>query len=188
MTRLEDSGIIALFYARSEQAISELEEKYGAAVKKVAANILGSVQDTEECISDTYLGVWNTIPPQDPDPLKTYVCKIARNLAIKKYHSNTAVKRNSFYDTALDELEETIAAPGGVEDEFDAKELSAAISRFLDTVSYEDRFMFVRRYWYADAVSDIAAMMKTGSHRVSVRLSRTRKKLKDYLNKEGLLV
>ena len=185
---MEDSEIIALFYARSEQAISELEEKYGAAVKKVAANILGSAQDAEECVSDTYLGVWNTIPPQDPDPLKTYVCKIARNLAVKKYHSNTAAKRNSFYDAALDELEEAIAAPGGVEDEFDAKELSAAISRFLDTVSYEDRFIFVRRYWYADAASDIAAMMHTGSHRVSVRLSRTRQKLKNYLKKEGLLL
>ena len=188
MTRLEDSRIIALFYERSEQAIDELMKKYGAAVKKVAANILNNALDVEECANDTYLGVWNTIPPQDPDPLMTYVCKIARNLAIKKYHANTAGKRNSRYDAALDELVEAIPAPGDVESDYDARELSAAISAFLDTLSYEDRFLFVRRYWYADAVSDIAAMMQTGSHRVSVRLSRTRKKLQNYLKEEGLLI
>ena len=188
MTRLEDRLIIALFYERSEQAISELTVKYGAAVKKIAANILNNPLDVEECVNDTYLGVWNTIPPQNPNPLMTYVCKIARNLAINKYRANTAQKRNSSYDTALDELEESIPALDSVESEMDARELSAAISAFLDTLLYEDRFMFVRRYWYADSVSDIAAMMQTGSHRVSVRLLRTRKKLQDYLTKEGLLV
>ena len=188
MTQVEDSQIIALFYERSEQAISELIKKYGAAVKKVAANILNNTLDVEECANDTYLGVWNTIPPQNPNPLMTYVCKITRNLAIKKYHANTAEKRNSYYDAALDELEETIPALNSVESEFDAKELAAAISVFLDTLSYEDRFMFVRRYWYADAVSDIAAMAQTGSHRVSVRLSRTRKKLQNFLKKEGMLI
>lgn len=92
MTALEDSQIIALFYERSEQAIAELDRKYGAAVRKTAANILHDRQDEEECLSDTYLGVWNSVPPQNPRPLRAYVCRIARNLAVKRYHANTAQK------------------------------------------------------------------------------------------------
>ncbi len=184
---MEDSQIIALFYERSEQAIAELDRKYGAAVRKTAANILNDRQDEEECANDTYLGVWNSIPPQDPRPLKSYVCRIARNLAVKKYHARRAQKRDGGYELVLDELAECIPASTRVEDEVAAKELSAAISRFLDTLSYEDRFCFVRRYWYADAVSDIAAMTRLDSHWISVRLFRTRKKLYQTLKEEGLL-
>lgn len=184
---MEDSQIIALFYERSEQAIVELSEKYGAAVRKTAANILQDRQDVEECINDTWLGAWNTIPPQRPNPLAAYVCRIARNLALKKYHNNTAHKRNSSYDLVLDELAECIPSSVNIEDGFTAKEISAAISRFLDTLEYDDRFAFVRRYWFADDVSDIAAMMDQKSHRVSVRLYRTRERLHRYLKKEGLL-
>lgn len=187
MRPLEDSQIVALFHERSEQAIAELDRKYGAAVRKTAANILNDRQDEEECVNDTYLGVWNSVPPQKPDPLLSYVCKIARNLAVKKFHARSAQKRNSAYDLALDELEECIPSALSVEDELAAKELSAAIGRFLDTLGYEDRFCFVRRYWYADAVSDIAEMTHSGSHRVSVRLFRTREKLNRYLKEEGLL-
>ena len=175
MTPLEDSEIIALFYERSEQAIVELNRKYGAAVKKTAANILNDRLDVEECANDTYLGVWNTIPPQNPKPLVSYVCRIARNLAAKKYHARRAAKRNSAFDAVLDELEECIPAPVNLEAEYEAKELSAAISRFLGTLSY------------ADSVSDIAAMTQGKSHRISVRLFRTREKLHQYLTEEGLL-
>ena len=184
---MDDSQIIALFYARSEQAIVELEKKYGGAVRKTAANILRCSQDVEECANDTYLGVWNTIPPQDPDPLISYVCKIARNLAISRYHSNTAQKRNSDYDLMMDELEEAIPSSVNVESEYEAKELSAAISEFLRTLSYEDRFCFLRRYWYGDPVADIAAMMHGNAHRISVRLFRTRDRLYRYLKEEDLL-
>ena len=187
MTHLEDSEIIALFYERSEQAVAELERKYGAAVKRTAANILRSRQDVEECANDTYLGVWNSIPPQNPNSLVAYVCTIARHLATWKYHSNTARKRNSQYDLVLDELEECIPSAVSVEADIEEKELSAAIIRFLDTLCYEDRFCFLRRYWYADSVSDIAAMTHGNSHRISVRLFRTREKLHRYLKEEGLL-
>ena len=187
MTSLEDSQIIALFYERSEQAIAELDRTYGAAVRKTAANILHDRRDEEECVNDTYLGVWNSVPPQHPRPLKSYVCRIARNLAVKKYHARRAQKRDGGYELVLDELAEAIPATTGVEDEYTAKELSAAISRFLDTLSYEDRFCFVRRYWYADPVSDIAAITQLESHRISVRLFRTREKLHRYLKEEGLL-
>ena len=187
MTHLEDREIIALFFERSEQAIAELEQKYGAAVKNTAANILSSRQDVEECANDTYLGIWNSIPPQNPNSLIAYVCKTARNLALWKYHSNTAQKRNGQYDLVLEELEECIPSGVNVETEYEEKEISAAIVRFLDTLSYEDRFCFVRRYWYADAVSEIAAMTRSSSRRISVRLFRARERLHHFLKKEGLL-
>ena len=184
---MEDSEIIALFYERSEQAIAELDRKYGAAVRKTAANILNDRQDEEECVSDTWLGVWNSIPPQDPRPLRAYVCRIARNLAVKRYHAKTAQKRSGGYELVLDELAECIPSTVSVEDDYTAKELSAAISRFLDTCSYEDRFCFLRRCWYADSVADIAAMTQMDAHRISVRLCRTRQRLYHYLKEEGLL-
>ena len=187
MTHLDDREIIALFYARSEQAIEELKKKHWAAVGRVAFNILNDPQDAEECVNDTYLGARNTIPPQNPEPLRTYVCKIARNLALKKLQSNQAVKRNSSYDAALDELADCLPSVETVESILDAKELSAAVNRFLDAVSYDDRYIFLRRYWYADTVTSIAAMMHWGAHRVSVHLSRTRKQLRNYLKKERML-
>ena len=187
MNKVEDSKIIDLFFERSEQAIEELDRKYGAAVRKTAANILGNRQDTEECVNDTYLASWNSIPPQTPDPLVSYVCKIARNLAIKRYHSNTAEKRNSHYDAVLDELAECIPSGINLEQDYIAAEVSAAVSRYLDTLSYDDRYCFMRRYWFADTVSDIAGAMHISSHRVSSRLYRTRKKLYHYLKEEGYL-
>ena len=119
---MDDSKIIDLFYARSEQAIMELSTKYGAVCSKVAKNILNNSHDAEECVNDAYLGAWNTIPPQNPNPLLTYICRIVRNLSIMKYHSNTAIKRNSFYDAALDELEDCLASSETVEDKLTAKE------------------------------------------------------------------
>ena len=188
MTHLEDSKIISLFYERSEQAIAELERKYGAAVVKTASNILSSKQDVEECANDTYLGVWNTIPPQNPNPLISYVCKIARNIATLKFHSNTAIKRNGQYDLVLDELEECIPSVVNVESDYEAKELRAAINGFLATLNPSDRFLFMRRYWYSDPVKDIAKMAHSTTNSVTVRLFRIREKLRHYLVKEGLLV
>lgn len=127
-----------------------------------------------------------TIPPQNPDPLSSYVCRIVRNLAIKKYHSNTAAKRNSIYDVALDELEGCIPSSTSVEDEFNAVETARIIDGFLKTLDRKSRIMFVRRYWHSDSIDDIAKLFGTGKHNISVRLSRTREKLKKYLDKEGV--
>ena len=155
VSRLDDSKIIDLFYERSEQAIIELSQKYGSVCTKVANNILNDVRDTEECVNDAYLGAWNTIPPQRPNPLLSYVCRIVRNLAIKKYHANTAAKRNSSYDVALDELENCFPASTSVEDEFNAGEIARSIDRFLETLDKENRIMFVRRYWHSDSIADL---------------------------------
>ena len=185
---MTDTEIINLFFERSEQAIDELAKKHGNAVARVARNILGNEQDTEECVNDTYLGAWNAIPPHRPSPLRTFVCKIARNLATKKYHANTAVIRNSQYDLALDELEEYLADNSSVDEAYDAKELAEAINGFMATLNYSDRFIFMRRYWYSDPVKDIAKMAHSTTNSVTVRLFRIREKLRHYLVKEGLLV
>lgn len=184
---MTDAEIISLFFERSEQAITELAKKHGNAVARVSRNILGNEQDAEECVNDTYLGTWNAIPPHKPSPLRTFVCKIARNLATMKYHANTAEKRNSHYDVALDELEECLSESGSVEEEYDARELSEAINAFLSTLKYTDRFIFVRRYWYSDSPEDIAKMANSTANSVTVRLCRLREKLRYYLMKEGLL-
>ena len=183
---MEDSKIIEMFYERSEQAIIELSKKYGAVCTKVANNILSDKRDTEECVNDAYLGAWNTIPPQKPNPLLSYICRIVRNLAVNKYHANTASKRNSTYDVALDELENCFPSAVSVEDEFNAKEAARVIDDFLATLDQENRVMFVRRYWHADSIADLAQLFHTSSHNVSVRLSRTREKLRKHLIKEGV--
>ena len=185
---MEDHEIIELFFARSEQAIAQLQSKYGRRCLRVAANILNNPLDAEECVNDAYLAVWNAIPPQRPEALPAYVCRIVRNLSIKKYHANSARKRDSRYDMALDELEECIQTGKAAEEQVAVKELAEAINQFLGTLSRENRVMFVRRYWFSDSVTDIAGMFRTSSRNVSLRLLRVRKGLKTHLEKEGIWV
>ena len=185
---MEDSQIVALFFERSEQAISELDKKYGAAVTRTAANILHDRQDAEECVNDAYLGCWNSIPPHRPSPLGSYVCRIVRNLAVSRLRARGAAKRNGGFALVLDELAECIPSGGDLEEEMEARELLAAVNRFLAALDYEDRFLFVRRYWFADPVKEIAAASHSSEPRVSARLFRLRGKLRKTLIKEGLLV
>ena len=185
---MEDSKIIELFYERSENAIIELGRKYGDTCKNIAVNILKNEPDAEECVNDTYLGAWNTIPPKRPDQLRSYICRITRNLAIKKYHKNTAEKRNSYYDVALDELEDCLASPSTVENELDANRLAELFDDFLDGLDKENRVMFVRRYWFSESISDIAARFGIGEHAVSARLLRIREKLRRYLSEKGVTI
>lgn len=182
---MEDSKIIALFFARSEQAITELSAKYGKLCMCIADNILGNRSDAEECVNDAYLGAWNTIPPQKPNPLQSYICKIVRNIAITRYHANTALKRNSHYDVALEELEHCLFSLETAESRLQAKELSHLLDRFLASLDTRSRVMFVRRYWYSDSVADIAAAFRMRPNSVSVQLSRIRNKLRKFLIQEG---
>lgn len=182
---MDDSQIIDLFFERSQRAIAELSKKYGAVCSSVSKNILGNSLDAEECVNDAYLGAWNTIPPQRPAPLLTYVCRIVRNLSIAKYHANTAVKRNSFYDEALDELEDCLSSADTVESELKAEELARLIDQFLDALDKQNRVMFVQRYWYLESVAAIAQRFGLSANSASVRLFRTREKLRRYLKKEG---
>lgn len=185
---MDDKRIINLFFERSEQAITETKNKYSTVIRRTAFHILNNLQDTEECENDTYLAAWNRIPPESPDPLAAYLCRISRNLALNRYHANTAYKRNGTYDLVLDELEEVIPERGGSPSAvYELKELTRAIEAFLDTLSSDDRKLFVRRYWFAYSVKDIAANMRQSPHRVTVRLSRIRARLQKYLMKEGLM-
>lgn len=183
---MDDNRIIDLFFERSDKAIAELAKKYDTLCKSIAMNILGNELDTEECVNDAYLAVWNTIPPQRPEQLTSYLCRITRNLAIKKYHSNTAKKRNSTYDVSLDEFAECIPSNLSIENETDANTTAELINKFLETLDEQNRIIFVRRYWFSDSITDLSIMFNKSEHYISVRLHRIRKSLKKYLEKEGV--
>ena len=184
---MKDQEIIRLFFERSEQAITQLTVRYGTAVRNTVAYILRDPQDAEECINDTYLQVWNSIPPQHPTHLGSFTCRIARNVALNRHHFNTAAKRSGGYDAVLDELAESIPAPATVESACEARELAESINRFLAALSPDDRIMFIQRYWLGAAVTQIALEMGLTQPAVSVRLFRIRKRLKNYLRKEGII-
>lgn len=183
---MDDRKIIDLLFERSEQGLKELMEKYGHAILHTARNFLKDEQDALECSSDTYMALWNSIPPARPESLPAYIHSTARNLALRRYHANTAQCRNSFYDTALDELSDCLAGRDTAETVVEAQELHEYINRFLAGLKKEDRRLFLRRYWFADSVSDIARMSGLSPKYVSLRLFRTRKKLKEFLVKEGV--
>lgn len=183
---MEDEKILDLFFARSEQAIDALSDKYGKRLRMLADNILGDGRDGEECVSDTYLALWNRIPPERPSPLLTYASRVLRNLALKQYHHNTAQKRNSFYDASLSELSDSLSAGDVTAQAVDLRVVTEAINDFLAGLHKSDRILFVRRYWYADSLAALAKERGLTEHAVSVRLFRIREKLKKHLRKEGI--
>ncbi len=177
----DDRGIIALFNERSEQAIEQLNVKYGRACNALAFGILGCREDAEECVNDAYLALWDTIPPEQPDPLITYAMKIVRNLSLKLYRSKTAAKRNSAYTVAMEEIEPCLPSADTVERHMDSKELSGYIESFLEELPTDDRVIFMRRYWFCDSYAMIARLVGISQKNVSVRLTRLRRKLRQYL-------
>ena len=183
---MEDSAIIELFFARSEQAIKELDHKYGTICHKLSYNILNSAQDAEECVNDAYLGTWNAIPPSRPSPLSAFLCKIVRNLSLSRYYTNTAAKRNSKYNVVLEELENCLASPHTVETEIEEKELIQLIEDFLKTLSVQNRVIFLRRYWFSDNYAEIAEKTNISEKNVSVRLTRLRKQMRRYFKEKGV--
>ena len=185
---MRDEIIIDLFFERNEQAIKELDGKYGTIFRSVSTNILRNRQDAEECVNDAYLGIWNAIPPARPETLVAYACKIVRNISLKRYEKNTAIKRNTIYDVALEELEACLASPNTVEDEIVREELTRIIESFLDTVPVENRVIFLRRYWFFDTYADIAKKVGLTEKNISARLTRTRQKLRQYLLEREVLV
>ena len=176
-----DEKIIEMFLGRSEQGIRELDIKYGKVCHKLSYNIVNSRQDAEECVNDAYLGAWNTIPPATPSPLLTYICKIVRNISLKIYYKKEAAKRNSDYTIAMEEIEACIADPNTVETEIEARELARIIESFLDTLTVENRVIFIRRYWFSDSCKDIAEFVGLTEKNISVRLTRIRQKMRSYL-------
>lgn len=185
---IEDEKIIELFFERSEQGIQELDIKYGKVCHKLSNNIVNNRQDAEECVNDAYLGAWNAIPPARPNPLLSYICKIVRNISLKNYYRKEAAKRNSTYTIAMEEIESSIADPNTVEAEIEAKKLARIIEGFLDTLTIENRVIFMRRYWFSDSCKDIAKFAGLTEKNISVRLTRIRKKMKSYLAESEVFV
>ena len=184
---MEDKRIFQLLWQRAEHAIAAMTAQYGPRLYRTAMNILGRHEDAEESVNDTYLAVWNAIPPETPEPLAGYVYKTGRNLALKRLRHDTAQKRHRDYDLSLEELEGCLAG-ASLQDEIDARLLGRAIDRFLDTLPAQSRILFLRRYWFGDSVKDIAKDRGMSQNAVSVSLSRTREKLRSYLMKEGFSV
>lgn len=183
---LTDSEIIGLYRERSKRAIEESGAKYGAYCYKVANNILCSREDSEECVNDTWLCAWNTIPPKCPERLKMFFAKITRNLSLDRLRREGAKKRGGG-ETALsiEELSECIPGNDRPDEALDKKLLEECINRFLKGISRRERQIFLRRYFFAEPVSDIAKGFGITENAASVSLCRTREKLREHLKKEG---
>lgn len=184
---MEEREIVALFWQRSEQAIAQANVKYGRLLQQLCGNILGDDREAEECVSDTLLALWNTIPPENPALLTAYVCRIARNLALKRLRKKTAQKRDSRALLPLEELAEVLPAPSA-EEQWDANALAQAVDAWLEGLKETDRVLFVRRYWFGDSVKDAASRVGLRENTASARLRRMKLRLRDYLTQEGYMV
>ncbi len=185
---MDDGNIIELFFARSEDAIAELDGKYGNICKSVAMKVLSNEEDAEECVNTSYFSVWNSIPPNSPSSLLAFVCKIVRNTAISRFRENSAEKRRGNYSICIEELEGVLAAPSTIEDEISVEALSIYINEFLKDQSKTNRIIFVRRFWYMDSYEDISKLTGIREGSVRTRLSRTKNNLKKFLIKKGVSV
>lgn len=184
---MEEKQIIDLYWARSERAIDETARKYGKFCHSIAFNILANRQDSEECVSDTYLQAWNVIPPRRPNKLSAFLGKITRNLALKKYEKSNAQKRGGGQVVlALEELAECIPDPDTVERQVDDRILADKLNLFLSQLSAENRKIFLRRYWKLDSVKEIANAFGITESKVKMSLMRTRGRLRNFLEQEGI--
>ena len=183
---MTDAEIVQLYWDRNESAVMETEKKYGHYCSAIAKNILGNKEDVEECVNDTYLKAWKSIPPHRPKVLSAYLGKITRNLAFNRYKFNHAEKRGGGeLSEVLDELSDCVSGNKGVEQELENKELMKAINGFLASLPPEKRNIFVCRYWYSDSVSEIARQYGMRENTVSMTLKRLRNKLQKYLEERG---
>ena len=182
---MEDKQIVDLYFERSESAIAETDKKYGRYCHYIAYHILENDEDAKEIVNDTYLKAWNTIPPSRPDPLKPYVGMISRQLSIDRYEEYHAQKRAGQVALVLDELAECIPDNDGGEDIGECVALREALNKFVLSLRGKAQNVFVRRYWYSSSISEIAKDYNMKESHVTVLLLRTRKKLKEFLHKEG---
>ena len=169
---MDDLKIIDLYFERDENAIKETEKKYGRLCLNIATNIIGNIEDAKECVNDTYLGVWNAIPPARPNNFTAFICKIARNISLKKWAFLTCEKRNSDMLVSLSELEN----------------IGKLISEFLLSEKENARNIFIRKYYFFDTISDIANRYSFTESKIKSILYRTRTKLKEYLIEKGVSI
>ena len=181
---MEETRILKLLWERSETAIDALAKTFGKRLYGTAMNILGIPEDAEETVNDTYLAVWDAIPPAEPDPLSAYVLRIGRNIALKRLRSQSAQKRSCPYPLCLEELAQ-ILPDTAAESAIDARALGRAIDSFLQGLDKDSRVLFVRRYWYGDSLRLLARQAGVSENALTVRLHRLRKRLQLHLIKEG---
>lgn len=185
---MEDAQIIDMYWLRDEYAIQATDDKYGAFCHRIAMNILHSFQDSEECVSDAYGRCWDTMPPQRPQSLRAYLGAIIRNLSISRYRSSHAQKRFSGAEVLLSELADCIPARDSVQRTVESGELSELISQWLESLTAEDRSLFIRRYWNGDPVKTLAGELGVRPNALTKRLLRMREALRRRLEKEGVSV
>ena len=183
---MPDADIVALYFARSEEAIAESDRKYGKTCHTIAYNILRSDEDAEECVSDTWLRAWNAIPPEKPARLGAWLSTVTRRLALTRYERGTAAKRYGGIQASLEELSECVT--DGSLTIADEVALADAINRFLASLPTRTRMIFMRKYWYMDSIADIAEKFGMGESAVKVTLHRTREKFRKHLDGEGITV
>lgn len=183
---MEDQAIIDLYWAREERAIEETAQKYGSYCRAIAQNILRNRSDTEECLNDTWLQTWNSLPPQRPNILPVYLGTITRNLSLNRCRRANAQRRGQGkLELAYEELQESVPDHATVEQQVAARELGRKLDKFLRSLSLKDCCIFLRRYWYMDTNLQIAQRYHMTEGGVKANLHRTRKKLKAYLEQEG---
>ncbi len=185
---MDDSRIIELFFLRNEEALKETEKKYGSFIHITALNITGTSEDAEECTNDTYLKLWNSIPPEKPVYFKAYVGKIVRNTALSLYRRNKASKRGSGFSVLLSELGDCLPSGVTVEDDFDGKYMSGLISEWLYTLTDENRALFIRRYWYGDSLKELSEKTGRPADKLASLFFSLRKQLKKELEGKGVNV
>ena len=185
---MEDSQIIGLYFKRDEAAISETRAKYGAFCHKIALNILSINEDAEECVNDTYLRAWSSMPPQKPDRLGAWLGKVVRNIAINLWKKKHRQKRYAGMEQLLNELEDCIPSPVTVEQEIEEQKLTEVINTWLASLPQNDRILFVRRYWNGETVAYLARESGMSPANMAKRMYRLRKNLKFRLEEEGYLL
>ena len=186
---MEDIQIVDLYFARNEQAIAETDRKYGRYLFSIAHNILYDRLDAEEAVNDTYMGAWRSIPPHRPNRLSTYLGKITRRSSLEQWKRNHAQKRGGGeVPLALEELSECVPGSDSPQVQMEMKELTSQINRFLKSLPEAEQRVFVARYWYLQPIKSISRDFGFSESKIKSMLSRTRGKLKKYLEKEGVIL
>lgn len=189
VNKTEDKIIIEMFFSRDEKALRETEQKYGKNLSYLAYHILKNQEDAEETVSDTYLNAWNSIPPQKPVYLFAYLAKLCRNSAFDKLDRKQTQKRNAAIVALSEEMELCIPDTlQNIENALNEYELSEYLNEFLKTLSRESRIIFLRRYWFSESIKEIAAHYSMSESKVKTSLHRTRKKLRDFLEKKEFCI
>lgn len=185
---IQDEHIISLFFDRSERAIEALADAHGRAMRAVSLRILHNEQDADECLNDAYLGVWNAIPPALPSALGAFACRICRNVSLTRYHYNKAARRDTSANVSLEEIADLLPDDRTVEREMDNAAITQALNDFLGGLNPTNLYVFMRRYWFFDAVPTIAKATGLTEAAVYLRLDRMKKSLAKHLEERGILI